>query len=87
MVTDGDVDVAAEPSQQTHQALDRHIAKLPVEQPRHVRLTQAHAFGRRDLGQFLRGNDPLNAGHQFRFKHMGFGIGECYRRAGVSPDR
>jgi hypothetical protein len=35
----------------------------------------------------LRGNDPLNAGHQFRFKHMGFGIGECYRRAGVSPDR
>ena len=33
MFTDGDVNVAAEPCQQAHQALDRHVAKLPIEQP------------------------------------------------------
>ena len=44
MLTYGDVDVAAEPRQKPHQALDRHITELPVEQSRNVRLTETHTF-------------------------------------------
>ena len=50
---------------------------MPIEQQRNIRLTQAHAFGRHDLDQLLGGDGPLKAGYQFRFKQMGFGIGEA----------
>ena len=32
MATNGDIDIAAEPRQQTHQAFDGHIPELPIEQ-------------------------------------------------------
>ena len=73
MTTDGDIDIAAEPGQQPHQAFDGHVPELPVEQPRHVRLTEAYAFGRFALGEVLLGDYPLNSGHQFSFEQMGFG--------------
>ena len=75
MLTDRDFNIAAKPGQEPHQTFNGHVPKLPVEQPGHVRLTQSHAFGRRDLGQFLRVDGPLNSGHQFGLEQMRLGVG------------
>ena len=77
MVTDGDIDIAAKASQQTHQSFNGHVAELPIDQPRRVRLTKAHAFGRCNLGQLLPTDDTLNSGRQFSFEQLAFSIGDA----------
>ena len=76
-MADDDVDIAPERVEQAEQALQRILAEVAPQQPRHVGLGQAHQPCGLGLGDAAIAHDVVDAADQLGLDEVSVGVGEA----------
>ena len=84
-LADDDVDIAAERGEQAEQALERILAEVALQKPRHVGLGKAEQAPGLGLGDAALAHDGVDAADQLRLEQVGVGLGVAEVGEDVAP--